>query len=393
MAKMKNPNGYGCVKKLSGNRRKPWALYVTTGYELSSPVPKIDDLREFLSEETFHIVSEEIEAARQRQTPVGRQVQKAVGYYATRQEALIAQAEYNKNPYDLDRANATFEDIYKMVYTDTISKMGNGQPYTVAHDKCKDLFNLRFRDIRYADLQRVVDQYKHQAKGTQANINTLLHMMYAHAIRNDITDKDYSEFLEITSEKETKEKTPFTREEVQHAWDLIDWMQKSSKGTSLDGVCLADTVVMLIYTGMRINELLTLKKENVHLEDRWIDLRGSKTKAARRIVPIHKKIIPLIEKRMQVPGEYLILNSKGKMISNGTYFLSFWDKYIEANFVVQHTTHDCRHTFASLSGATKGINPILRKKIMGHKTLDITDDIYTHAYIEDLIREMDLYDM
>ena len=29
---MRNPNNYGSVFKLSGNRRKPWAVRVTTGW-------------------------------------------------------------------------------------------------------------------------------------------------------------------------------------------------------------------------------------------------------------------------------------------------------------------------------------------------------------------------
>lgn len=28
---MKNPNGYGCIKHLSGSRRNPWAFVVTEG--------------------------------------------------------------------------------------------------------------------------------------------------------------------------------------------------------------------------------------------------------------------------------------------------------------------------------------------------------------------------
>lgn len=28
---MKNPNGYGCLKHLSGSRRNPWAFVVTDG--------------------------------------------------------------------------------------------------------------------------------------------------------------------------------------------------------------------------------------------------------------------------------------------------------------------------------------------------------------------------
>ena len=49
---------------------------------------------------------------------------------------------------------------------------------------------------------------------------------------------------------------------------------------------------MLIYTGVRIGELLELKKEDVHLEERWFYVRESKTEAGVREVPITEKIVP-----------------------------------------------------------------------------------------------------
>lgn len=32
---MRNPNGYGSVYKLKGNRRKPWIVQKTKGWELN----------------------------------------------------------------------------------------------------------------------------------------------------------------------------------------------------------------------------------------------------------------------------------------------------------------------------------------------------------------------
>lgn len=53
---MKNPNGYGCIKKLSGHRRRPYVFVVT-------------------------------EAGRQR----------VVGAFPTQIEALIFQTDYNRS--------------------------------------------------------------------------------------------------------------------------------------------------------------------------------------------------------------------------------------------------------------------------------------------------------
>lgn len=48
-----------------------------------------------------------------------------------------------------------------------------------------------------------------------------------------------------------------------------------------------------------------------------------------------------------------------------------------------------RHTFASLMD-TAGANKLCIKRIMGHASPDITDAVYTHKTIEQLIEAIDL---
>ena len=61
-------------------------------------------------------------------------------------------------------------------------------------------------------------------------------------------------------------------------------------------------------------------------------------------------------------------------------------------FKIERTPHECRHTFATVA-ARSNMNKVLLKKIIGHASADITEDVYTHAYIEDLIAEIDKYDL
>lgn len=51
---------------------------------------------------------------------------------------------------------------------------------------------------------------------------------------------------------------------------------------------------------------------------------------------------------------------------------------------MEHTPHDCRHTGASLLD-NAGANKLSRKRILGHSAQDLTDDVYTHKTIEQLI--------
>ena len=63
--------------------------------------------------------------------------------------------------------------------------------------------------------------------------------------------------------------------------------------------------VILLNTGMRIGELLDIEIKNIHLEERYM-IGGLKTEAGRdRVIPIHERIVPLIEMYMQNRKQYL----------------------------------------------------------------------------------------
>ena len=59
-------------------------------------------------------------------------------------------------------------------------------------------------------------------------------------------------------------------------------------------ICLLYTSIM-IYSGVRIGELLDLEKKDIHLDERWFYVKESKTEAGIREVPIAEKIVPFFE--------------------------------------------------------------------------------------------------
>lgn len=75
-------------------------------------------------------------------------------------------------------------------------------------------------------MQNVVNEYADKSKSTQNNLLKLFHAIYKIADKNNFVEKDYSKFVEVTSEKESKSKNPFTREEVQLVWDNLEWVHK-----------------------------------------------------------------------------------------------------------------------------------------------------------------------
>lgn len=342
---MKLPNGYGSIIKLKGNRRKPFQVRLTKGF-----------------------------------TDEGKQIYAYLGYYAKREEALIALSDYNSSPYDITKETITFAEVYEKWSKEHYKKVSDSsiENYSNAYRKyCKALYNMRFKDIRLTHLQGVIDECG-MAHPTRAVIKTLFNVLFTFAMKNDIVEKDYAQYVDVGQREGKINRKPFTPEEIQMLFDNVDKMD------------FIDTILIMIFTGLRVGELLDIKTANVHLEERYM-VGGLKTKAGKnRIIPINKKILPFIKKWYNPQNEYLITNFKNNQMQYSNYRREKWDNIIEKmQFENDHRPHDCRHTFASLMD-TAGANKLCIKRIMGHASPDITDAVYTHKTITELVEAIDL---
>ena len=145
---------------------------------------------------------------------------------------------------------------------------------------------------------------------------------------------------------------------------------------------------MLIYTGVRVSELLDLKKENINLSERWFDVTASKTQAGIRKVPINQKVLPFFKAwYLKNNCEYLISTPEGKHFEYRNYYDSYWKPFMNLMHL-EHRPHDCRHTCISLL-ATAGVDERMVKKIVGHKGQGVTQTVYTHFEIDALLDAID----
>lgn len=126
---MKLPNGFGSVYKLSGRRRRPWVAAKTFGWEFDEKGQKV------------------------------KQKQQAIGYYATRQEAMTALVQYNENPYDLNFNKTTFSEVYEKwseEYFPTLSNASSIRTITAAYKYCTPLYDMRIKDVRVEHLEGTI---------------------------------------------------------------------------------------------------------------------------------------------------------------------------------------------------------------------------------------------
>lgn len=144
-------------------------------------------------------------------------------------------------------------------------------------------------------------------------------------------------------------------------------------------------ILILIYTGLRIDELLSLEKENVHLNDRYLDIIKSKTENGIRKVPISDYIYPFIKNWYDSSEcKYLLHIDEQEPFKYRNYYDSCFLPLME-RLVFDQTPHCCRHTCIPLL-AEANVSPTYSKMIVGHKgAMTMTERVYTHIDTQYLI--------
>lgn len=338
---MKQANGYGSVYKLSGNRRRPYTARITVGWD-EKKHPKYQ----------------------------------YIGYYATEKEALKALADFNESPYADQVKHKTFAEVFqewKVLKFSTISK-STIIAYNSAFNISAPLHDEAFVKLRTVHLQDMLDNSGKNYPMRQKTIN-MIRQLYKHAIENDLVDKNYGKYLTPGKKEKTDKKIPFSAKEMQLLHDHVESMT------------LIDSIIVMIYTGFRVGELLDIENANVDLEN-WTIIGGSKTEAGmNRIVPISKHIRPLIEKRYDSSNKYLFTRKNGKPYTYSNYLRENWNRIMES-LGMDHRPHECRHTFITMMNKA-GADKLALQKIVGHVNFDTTIG-YTHIDIQELRDTIDL---
>lgn len=329
---MKNPNGYGCIKHLSGSRRNPWAFVVTENGK-----------------------------------------QRAKGYFPTKLEALVFQVDWNKT-HDRHRlSKITFAELYmrwkpKHLEYFRVSE-ATVKGYESAYKHCSSLYDMAVEDIRYKDLQAVIDSMQGLSYASKKKVRNLLSLVFAYARKMEYTSRDFTGLIHIGRNKPVNPHRAISKRKINLLWKLADTVPD------------VDLVLILIYTGLRNGELRNLLKSDINRRQKFLRVTKSKTAAGIRIVPIHHLIWPLIEKRLASEGPYLV-NVDGKPYDYSRFSRTF-RRVMKLVHGEKHKPHDTRHTCATwLDDAD--VNDNAKKMILGHARHDVTNGVYTHKTLRQL---------
>lgn len=284
-------------------------------------------------------------------------VYSVVGYYATYDEAVDALQQ--------NRQSLKLHEVYDMwlpshaksVSTNTLNNYGSAFAHLVS------IHNIAMSDISYLQLQSIIDDMLVSGLSYSSckKVRTLISQLFDYAIINGWCTTNYAKFLNLGHNKPVRPHKPFTTQAINRLWRLES--------------TLRDIPLILLYSGMRASELINLKSRDVNRKQRTIKITSAKTKSGIRTIPIHDRIWPIVARRLD--AVYVIQECRTYSSLSREF-----DKAMRA-ISAKHTTHDCRHTFATRLD-NEGANYNAKRLLLGHASGNVTDGVYTHKSLGQL---------
>ena len=157
-------------------------------------------------------------------------------------------------------------------------------------------------------------------------------------------------------------------------------------------------ILLCLYTGLRIGELLALKWEDLDLQKGLLTVSRSchdgkgkdghyirfedtpKTFSSRRVIPLPKQILPLIREAKKKSCSEYVVSKDGKPVSVRSYQRTF--DLLQRKIKISHRGfHSLRHTFATRA-LECGMDVKTLSEILVHKSPTVTLNRYVHSLME-----------
>ncbi|MFW5633149.1 MAG: tyrosine-type recombinase/integrase [Acetivibrio ethanolgignens] len=310
-----------------------------------------------------------------------------------------------KDKITLDEWNKTWLEEYKKNRV----KMGTYVSYQKYYNGVikSRLGNKYITEIRGEHIQRLYNDLVKEgyALSSIKVVAAVLNGCFKQAYRNGLIEKNPVPLAELPRETDKKVRQAMTKEQQ----DLFMKYAKESY--------LYNFFAVMLRTGMRSGEMRGLKysdidkKENViHVQRtlKYIEGQGymedtPKTRTSKRDIPLTAATLQLLEAqkrqwgfKIEKMGRYLFSNENGEPLSRDRVQAEI-DRIIkkmqaDGKSFERITPHVFRHTFATRA-IEAGMPPQVLKTILGHSSLAMTMDLYSHVLPDTKAEEMKKIDI
>lgn len=157
-------------------------------------------------------------------------------------------------------------------------------------------------------------------------------------------------------------------------------------------------IVICLYTGLRIGELLALTWEDVDLEKGMLSVSKSchdgknrfgvyarlidtpKTFSSLRVIPLPKQLVAILRKHKKRSDCKFVISKNGEGIFMRSY-QRYFNRLLQKLEISHHGFHALRHTFATRA-LECGMDVKTLSEILGHKNAAITLNRYVHSMLD-----------
>lgn len=333
-------------------------------------------------------------------------------------EKEIALREQIKNGLYTENRNLTldkFFDEWEKMRTGSVNGNTSVHARCIYNNHIKNVFGgCKLCDIERRQIMKFQNDLQESGKLKNATINsiiTLVKVILNDATKNDLIPKNPASGIKILKVEDKPASETIHRALTEEETKLFfDCLKKENEW-------LYEFFAILIHTGMRIGECSALdwsdidySKNVIHVTKTiTLDKNGKcivgnspKSKAGKRDIPMNESIKAILkmqrEKQNILHGNIISIDRPvfespyGNRISN--YYANCTirrtiKKINEKEEVIQHfSVHSFRDTFATrfIEG---GGNPQTLKTILGHSSLAMTMDLYSHVMPNTKQKEMD----
>ncbi|MGD6781358.1 tyrosine-type recombinase/integrase [Sutcliffiella horikoshii] len=250
--------------------------------------------------------------------------------------------------------------------------------------------SIQLQKVSVSDIEKLIESLydKGLADGTVRKVYNLVNTCFKVATKKELLIKNPFDLLE-KGDKPKKGKAKFdywTTDEVKHFFKVLDHRQRIM-------------FVLAIRCGMRRSEICGLRWKDINFSNKSLSIIqtlrpqqglkiGTKSSASSRSIALsetviielqrHRKLI--LEERLACDeyqdNDLVVCQPNGLPVSLGN-FDKFWKRIIKNTGMRYIKFHELRHTCASLL-LSAGVHPKVVKELLGHSSISITIDTYTH---------------
>ena len=260
------------------------------------------------------------------------------------------------------------------------------------------LKNGRCDKVKDVNTNKLITKKGGLSEKTIKNMYNMMHSALKQAYKNGLVNQNVSELITLPKQK---------RNEMR----VLSLDEQKALQSAVQDERLGIGIILSLFTGIRLGELLGLKFEDIDFENKTITIRRTlnrlkvydnsekktdivigepKTNKAKRIIPLQEFLVPLLKahramlltEQIKVANLYkndnfVMCNEFGKYLEPTTY-QKFFKNMLKTAGIQDTNFHTLRHTFATRA-LESGFDVKVLADILGHADASTTLNKYAHA--------------